>query len=206
MFFRAQDAPDTPKMALKDIKMAPKTFPRGLPDLQEAPKIPPRRSKMPSRRPKTSLRRSKRPSRAAKTTKMTPKTRPRYDLGGFGEPRWSRVGTKIVSKSISSQKRRKALWYWKSCYFFNKITFPGAKKNDPNFFKNHSKLEVYMGRPLDMDCCPFLYVFSGPRRSRRSQDGSQRRQDGSQDVSKRPPRQNTNLASFRNPFLKNLKF
>ena len=33
--FRAQDAPDLPKMAPKELKMAPRTLPRRLPDLQD---------------------------------------------------------------------------------------------------------------------------------------------------------------------------
>ena len=110
-FFRAQDVQTSPKWLPKDAKKAPKTLPRRFPDLQEAPKIPPRPSKMPSRRPKTSLRRSERLSRAAKTAKMTPKTPPRHEFERFWEPKWKHVGTKIASKSISCQKRRKALWY-----------------------------------------------------------------------------------------------
>ena len=94
------------------------------------PKIPPRRSKMSSRRPKTSLGRSKRPSRAAKTAKMTPKTPPRHDFEGF----W------VASKPTSCQKWQKAFWYWKSFYFFNKLSSLGPK-NDPNSIKNHSKIE-----------------------------------------------------------------
>ena len=126
------------------------------------PKIPPRRSKMPSRRPKTSLRRSKRPSRAAKTAKMTPKTPPRHDFEGFWEPKWKHVGTKIASKSISCQKRRKALWYWKSYYFFNRIKFPGTKKTIQNRSKIIPKLKSRWEGLLTRIFSPFTCFF-GPK-------------------------------------------
>ena len=69
------------------------------------------------------------------------------------------------------------------------------KKNDPKSIKNHSKIEVKMGRPLDKDFFPLLHVFSSPRRSRHPQNGSpktprwlpRRCQDASQ-TSKKLPR------------------
>ena len=143
---------------------------------------------------KTSLRRSKRPSRAAKTAKMTPKTPPRHDFQGFWQPKWRHVGTKIASKAISCQKGRKALWFWKSYYFSIELRSLGPKKN-PKSIKNHSKIEVKMGRPLDKDFFALLHVFSNPRRSRHPQNGSpktprwlpRRCQDASQ-TSKKLPR------------------
>ena len=79
--------------------------------------------------------------------------------------------------------------------FFNRITFPGTKKNDPKSIKNYSKIKVKMGRPLDMDFLTFYMFFSGPRPSRHPQDGSpktprwlpRRFQDASQ-TSKKLPR------------------
>ena len=159
-----------------------------------SPKIPPRRSKMPSRRPKTSLRRSKKPPRAAKTAKMTSKTPTRHDFEGFWEPKWKHVCTKIASKSTSCEKRRKALWDWKSYYFFNRIMFPGTKKPIPNRSKIIPKLKSRWEGLLTR-FFPLLHVFSGPRRSRHPQNASpntprwlpRRCQDASQ-TSKKLPR------------------
>ena len=133
--------------------------PRGPKTPPRRPKIPPRRSKMPSRRPKTSLRRSKRPSRAAKTAKMTPKTPPRHDFEGFWEPKWRHVGTKIASKSTSCQKRRKALWYWKSYYFF--VPWD-QKKTIQNRSKIVPKLKSRWEGLLTRIFSPF-YMFFGPK-------------------------------------------
>ena len=105
--------------------------------------------------------------------------------------KWRHVGTKIASKSISCQKRRKALWYWKSYYFSNRITFPGTKKTIQNRSKIVPKLKSRWEGLLTRISSPFHMFF-------RAQDGPdipnmtpQRRQDGSQDVAKtlpRPPR------------------
>ena len=79
--------------------------------------------------------------------------------------------------------------------FFQYNYVPWDQKNHPKSIKNHSKIEVKMGRPLDKDFFPLLHVFSGPRRSRHTQNGSpktprwlpRRCQDASQ-TSKKLPR------------------
>ena len=146
---------------------------------------------MPSRRPKTSLRRSKRPSRAAKTAKMTPKTAPRHDFEAFWEPKWRHVGTKIASKSTSCQKSRKALWYWKSCYFSIELRSLGPTKTIQNRSKIIPKLKSRWEDLLTRMFSPFYVFFRAQDAPNISNMAPQRRQDGSRDVAKtlpRPPR------------------
>ena len=72
--------------------------------------------------------------------------------------------------------------------FFNRIKFPGTNKTIPNRSKIIPKLKSRWESLLTRICSPFYMIF-------RAQDGPdipkmapQRRQDGSQDVSKTPPR------------------
>ena len=118
---------------------------------------------------------------------MTPKTSPRHDFEGFWEPKWKYVGTKIASKLISCQKRRKPFWYWKSHYFFNKITFSGVNKRMPNRSKITPKLKSRWEGLLTRILSLFYMFFRARDPPDTPRMASQSRQDGSQDVAKTPP-------------------
>ena len=123
--------------------------------------------------------------------RIAAKTPARRDFGRCWEPKWRHVGTKFASKSTSCQKMRKALRYWKSHYFFNKITFPGTKKTIQNRSKIIPKLKSRWEGLLTRIFSPFYMFFQAQDGPDISKMAPQRRQDGSQDVAKtlpRPPR------------------
>ena len=89
-----------------DKKIASKTPPRCRKTPPRRPKMPPGCLKTPPRRPKTPPRRLKTPQDASKTAQdaaktptRRPKTPPRRDVGGFLVQKWSKLNTRIASRS-----------------------------------------------------------------------------------------------------------
>ena len=122
---------------------------------------------------------------------MIPKSPPRHDFKGFWDLKWKHVGTIIASKSISCQKRRKALWYWKSHYFSLELHSLGPKKQSQIDKKIIPKLKSRWESLLTRIFSLFYMFFRAQDNPDIAKMAPQRRQDGSQDVVKtlpRPPR------------------
>ena len=100
------------------------------------------------------------PQDAPKTAQVTDFGRFGRSLGAKMEPCWhhNRININFLSANA------KSLLVLEILLFFNIITFPGAKKKHQKSIKNHSKIEVKMGSPLDIDFFAFLSDFSGSGR------------------------------------------
>ena len=93
----------------------------------------------------------------------------------FGCQTGAMLATESLRNQLLAQKLRKAFQYWKSSYFFNRMTFPGPTKS----MKNQSKIEVKMRRPLNIDFSLFFEDFWVPRRCKTAPGFAQ-------DLSRRP--------------------
>ena len=85
-------------------------------------------------------------------------------------------------------EKAKSLLVLEILLFSNKIRFPGVKKTIQNRSKIIPKLKSRWEGLLTWICPTFYMFFSGPRPPDTPKMAPQRRQDGSQDVSKTPPR------------------
>ena len=86
---------------------------------------------------------------------------------------WHRNPIQKRSYTIPCQKMRKALRYWKSHYFFIKITFPGAKKTIKNQSRIIPKLKSRWEALLTSIFSRFYSIFRAQDSPRPPQDGPQ---------------------------------